>query len=168
MAPLSAVPYDKLSRYQKIAVDLIRNGSERILYITGKAGSGKTSIALNICQLFKGAVQAGAPSALAARSFGGPTIHTMFGWSHLNTVNINMNQTKLDQLRQLYANVKCFIIDEVDNLDAATLALIDEAMCELFCKRDRHDKIQYEPFGGKTIVFLGDPAQLKPVMGAAI
>jgi hypothetical protein len=92
----------------------------------------------------------------------------MFGWSHLNTVNINMNQTTLDELRKLYANVKCFIIDEVDNLDAASLALIDEAMCELFCRRDKHNKIQYEAFGGKIIVFLGDPAQLKPVMGAAI
>jgi len=166
--PLPTVPYEKLSQYQKVPIDLIKNGKEKILYITGKAGTGKTSIALNICQLFKGAVQAGAPSGLAARCFRGPTIHTMFGWSHLNRMNINMNQTTLDNLRGKYANVKCFIFDEVDNLDAATLALIDDAMCELFCRRDKHDKIQYEPFGGKIVVFLGDPAQLKPVMGAPI
>lgn len=166
--PFPTVPYDQLSRYQKVPIDLIRSGKERILYITGKAGTGKTNIALNICQLFKGAVQAGAPTGLAARTFRGPTVHAMFSWSHLNTLSINMNKDTLDDLRRRYASVKCFIFDEVDNLDAATLALIDEAMAELFCKRDKHDKVQYEPFGGKIVVFLGDPAQLKPVMGAPI
>jgi hypothetical protein len=41
-------------------------------------------------------------------------------------------------------------------------------MSELFCKRDKHDKILYEPFGGKITVFLGDAGQLTPVSGASI
>jgi DNA replication protein DnaC len=87
---------DKLSKYQQVPIDLLKYGKEKIIYITGKAGTGKTNI-----------------TALTALNFRAPTVHTMFGWSHFNTLNINMNPTKLDELRRLYAGVKCFVIDEV-------------------------------------------------------
>jgi hypothetical protein len=166
--PPPSVPFDRLSPYQQRAIKLIESRRCSILYITGKAGSGKTEIARHMCQRFKNRVQAGAATGKAAMNFNGTTVHTMFGWSH-NTKSVHdMKPATLDFLRQLYKDVELFVIDEINALPASNLALIDEVMNHLFSPRDGRDGIISTPFGGKKIVFLGDAAQLPPVNGAAI
>lgn len=116
-------------------------------------------------------MQAGAPSGLGARSFRGLTVHTMFGWSHLSTLSINMNPTKLDQ-RWMYV-CKCQMLyhrwsrqSRCCNSRTHWWSNVRTLLQMRYRPRGLHDKIQYEPFGGKIVVFLGDPAQLKPVMCA--
>ena len=71
-----------MSFWHNKAIDLVVHGKQQILYIYGKAGTGKTELALHICDLLKGSVQAGAGTGKAAANFNGPTVHAMFGWSH--------------------------------------------------------------------------------------
>jgi len=62
------------------------------------------------------------------------------------------------------------VIDEVNAMSASELRLLDETMCKVFdCNRKKKDENgKLMPFGGKTMVFLGDAAQLRPVCGTAI
>lgn len=46
--------------------------------------------------------------------------------------------------------------------------MIDETMKELFCKTNNRGQLIEEPFGGKSVVYLGDPAQLPPVGATAV
>jgi hypothetical protein len=97
----------------------------------------------------------------------------MFGWSHDEFRQVRFGtseQAKLDRLRIFYENTKLFVIDEINAVSAAQLGLMDEMMCKIF-DPDRQQKLPDgtpKPFGGKTMVFMGDSAQLRPVDGVAI
>ena len=80
--PPSSVDYSDMTPVQQFAVDLGVNKRQQILFVCGKAGSGKTAVALKICEHFTGKVQATAYTGKAASLFNGPTIHSMFSWSH--------------------------------------------------------------------------------------
>jgi len=171
--PPTTIPREKMSFWHNKAIDLAVSGEEQVIYIYGKAGSGKTEVALHICQAAKGRVQAGAGTGKAASNFNGPTVYAMFGWAH-NEQNQSVlranEQNKLDNLRKCYEHIDIFIIDEVNAMSAAELGLLDETMGKIF---NPHGKLKdqngaVKPFGGKTMVFLGDAAQLRPVCGAAI
>ena len=171
--PSPATSRQDMSVWHNRAIDLVTSGEQQITYIYGKAGTGKTEVALHICQQFKGKVQAGAGTGKAASNFRGPTTHAMFGWSqneNRQTV-VRANETaKLSRLRNFYVSTEVFIIDEVNAMSAADLGLLDETMSKIFDpEKNRKDADgNVMPFGGKTMVFLGDAAQLRPVCGAAI
>jgi hypothetical protein len=97
----------------------------------------------------------------------------MFGWSH-NEFNSASNQMspdsrKIQELRTFYEGMDVFVIDEVNAMSAASLALLQDTMTAVFNPKHRVNKHKdLLPFGGKKMIFLGDPAQLRPVAGAAI
>jgi ATP-dependent DNA helicase PIF1 len=159
-----------LTAYQQKAIKLVQEGKVQVMYITGKAGTGKTEVAKHLCNIFKGRVQAGAGTGKAAMNYNGSTVHKMFGLSFNEKLDFTRKQKKLAALRTLYSNVNLFIIDEINASSAGTLAMIDAVMEELFAERDRKGKIKasQKRFGGKQMVFLGDAAQLRPINGAAI
>jgi len=171
--PPPAIARKDISFWHNTAIELVAGGEQQVTYIYGKAGTGKTEVALHICELFKGRVQAGAGTGKAASNFNGPTTHAMFGWAHneysLAVVRAN-EATKFDRLRQFYENIDVFVIDEVNAMSAAELGYLDETMHNIFDPdgnlKDSHGTVK--PFGGKTMVFFGDSAQLRPVCGAAI
>jgi RecA/RadA recombinase len=171
--PAPTVPRENMTYWHNKAIDLVVGGRQQVIYIYGKAGTGKTEVALHICQHFKGAVQAGAGTGKASSNFNGPTTHAMFGWSHDEFRQVRFGtseQAKLDRLRIFYENTKVFVIDEINAVSAAQLGLMDEMMCKIF-DPDRQQKLPDgtpKPFGGKTMVFMGDSAQLRPVDGVAI
>jgi len=171
--PPSPVQYEEMTDVQKWAVDLGRDLKEKVVYVCGKAGSGKTSVALKICEHFKGRVQCGAITGKAASNFNGPTIHSMFGWS-LDEFDSAPNDVKPDsrkvlELRTFYEGIDVFIIDEVNAMSAASLALLDETMTVIFNPDHKLDtNRQLPPFGNVKIILFGDAAQLRPVAGAAI
>lgn len=80
--PPSQVDYTDMTPIQQFAVDLGIDEKHQILFMCGKAGSGKTAVALKICEHFAGRVQATSFTGKSAALFDGPTIHSMFGWSH--------------------------------------------------------------------------------------
>lgn len=58
--PSPPIEYEKMTDLQKWVVDLVLKKKQKIVYICGKAGCGKTTVALKICEELKGKVQAGA------------------------------------------------------------------------------------------------------------
>jgi len=78
--PPCSVADDAMTDVQKWAVKLGRDMKQPILYLCGKAGTGKTQVALKICELFAGRVQAAAVTGKAAALLGAPTVHGMFNW----------------------------------------------------------------------------------------
>jgi RecA/RadA recombinase len=164
------VRFSALTPMQKHAVDMIVSGKEKIVYVYGKAGCGKTVVAQHLCAKFKGQVQAAAGTGRAASNFNGPTIHGAFLWGAQGVFNnATMTPSKKQKLQNFYEKTELFIFDEINACGADILCMIDETMKELFCNvSKRTGKRIDQPFGGKSVVFLGDSAQLKPVCAAAI
>jgi hypothetical protein len=155
---------------QRHAYDLIAEGREKIVYVYGKAGTGKTIIAQHLCTLFSRRVQAAAGTGKAASNFNGPTIHGAFLWNAKGgSAASSMSASKKQRLQDFYKDTELFIFDEINACSADILCQIDETMKELFCAVNtttgkRIDK----PFGAKRVLFLGDSAQLRPIRAAAI
>jgi len=82
--PPCIVDYDDMTDRQQWAVDLGTDMNHQIVYLCGKAGSGKTQVALKICEMFAGRVQAAAVTGKAA-SLACPTGARLTGHSRLKS-----------------------------------------------------------------------------------
>ena len=150
------------------------NTTDRHIFLTGKAGTGKTTFLKYIMEhTYKNAVVA-APTGIAAINAGGVTLHSLlqlpFGtfipenipFSESNTqVNVPatlFRETKFNSSkRELIKELELLIIDEVSMLRADLLDCIDHTLRYL-------RKRKHEPFGGLQILFIGDLLQLPPVV----
>jgi hypothetical protein len=168
--PKPEIDLCNLTVIQRHAYDLIAEGDEKILYIYGKAGTGKTIIAQHLCERFAGKVQAAAGTGRASSNFNGPTIHGAFLWgAKCSSFSSSISAAKKQRLQNFYQNTELFIFDEINACSADMLYQIDETMKELFCAvNTRAGKRTDKPFGGKSVVFLGDSVQLRPIRAAAI
>ncbi len=149
------------------------NTTHRHLFLTGKAGTGKTTFLRHIqAQTYKRAVVA-APTGIAAINAGGVTLHALlqlpFGPfvpdnNSLTSAGIPINtpQTLATKSRfnatkrALIQEIELLIIDEVSMLRADLLDAIDETLRRL--------RKNNQPFGGVQILFIGDLMQLPPVV----
>ncbi len=163
----------ELSNIAKLAVDYI-NMTDQHVFLTGKAGTGKTTLLKHIIRHTHKAVVVAAPTGIAAINADGVTLHSLlqlpFGtylpenrpFESVNAAvttpstlfkNARFNKTKIKLLQQ----VELLIIDEVSMLRADLLDCIDQTLRVLRKKRNR-------PFGGIQILFIGDMLQLPPVV----
>lgn len=146
------------------------------LFLTGKAGTGKTTFLKHIRQQTHKNVAVVAPTGVAAINAGGATMHSFFqlpfmpylpheddffSYSNqtMNAVNrqallkgLRFSNTKIDVIKEL----ELLIIDEVSMLRADMLDATDEIM--------RHVRKKNQPFGGVQVLFIGDLFQLPPVV----
>ncbi|HHP7241298.1 MAG TPA: helix-turn-helix domain-containing protein [Cyclobacteriaceae bacterium] len=153
------------------------NTTNRHVFLTGKAGTGKTTFLKNIIkQTFKNTVVT-APTGIAAINAGGVTLHSFFqlpfGPFIPESVDLNYNnlsQLKFNTPQSLFKNYKInntkrnlinelelLIIDEVSMLRSDLLDCIDHILRYLRKSKDI-------PFGGLQILFIGDLLQLPPVV----
>ncbi|MBT4917750.1 AAA family ATPase [Candidatus Peregrinibacteria bacterium] len=135
-------------------------GEFQSLFITGKAGTGKSTLLEYFRQRTKKNVAVLAPTGVAALNVNGQTIHSFF----LIPPNITPNKVldhKLPKKRKnLIKKLDMIIIDEASMLRADLLDCIDVSL--------RHYRGQEnEPFGGVKMVFIGDLYQLPPVVASA-
>ncbi|MDR0712912.1 MAG: helix-turn-helix domain-containing protein [Bacteroidales bacterium] len=136
------------------------NETREHIFLTGKAGTGKTTFLRHIRrQTHKMAVVA-APTGVAAINAEGVTLHSLFqlpfepyvpGYS-AQTGMFRFSKAKLDLLNRL----ELLIIDEVSMLRADTLDAIDRTLQRL--------RRSQEPFGGVQMLYIGDMFQLPPVV----
>ena len=171
--PPSPIDYRDMTPVQQFAVDMGINKQQQILFICGPAGCGKSAVSLKICEHFQGKVQATAYTGKAASIFNGPTIHSMFSWSHneLSSVLtvIKPESQKVQNFRIDHDHIELFVIEEALAIPASCFALIDEMMTAAFnAKHKLNSNGELPPFGGKKMLFLGDQAQLPPVGGPAV
>lgn len=150
------------------------NTTDRHIFLTGKAGTGKTTFLKYIVDhTYKNTVVA-APTGIAAINAGGVTLHSLLqlpfgtflpenssylsGDGRVNTPQTLFRETKFNaNKRKLIKELELLIIDEVSMLRADLLDCIDHTLRYL-------RKRQSEPFGGLQILFIGDLMQLPPVV----
>ncbi len=150
--------------------DLIEH-TNRSLFLTGKAGTGKTTFLNDFVKKTKKKHIVVAPTGIAAINAGGVTIHSMFGLPLRTflptTERIDQNMAnniadlmvhfkyRKDKLK-LLREIEIIIIDEASMLRADVLDMMDFSL--------RHVRRNQHKFGGVQILFIGDLYQLPPVV----
>ena len=140
----------------RYALDLLEKGSQS-LFITGKAGTGKSTL----LQLFRNTthkkVAVLAPTGVAALNVHGQTIHSFFGFPpRIISPSEAARKTSRKDLLRVYKNLEVLVIDEISMVRADVLDGIDKFL--------RVNRENYRPFGGVQVVFFGDLFQLPPVV----
>ena len=152
------------------------NGTNRHIFLTGKAGTGKTTFLQHLVNSTFKKTAVAAPTGIAAINAGGVTLHSLlqlpFGVfipdrqytlnrsvsDRINTPRTVLSDFKINKRkRKLLQELELLIIDEVSMLRADLLDCID-----LVLRHVRRNKKQ--PFGGLQILFIGDLLQLPPVV----
>jgi hypothetical protein len=146
--------------------------TNRPLYITGKAGTGKSTFLRHYCQNTQKKYLILAPTGIAAINIGGQTLHSFFGlpWRPLQP-NDNAITYFPKEERDEYGNI---IREEhlkreiIKNLDVIIIDEISMVRPDQIDAIDRSLRINggnpHLPFGGKQIIFIGDLFQLEPVV----
>jgi len=157
----------------KITKDFI-NTTDQNVFLTGKAGTGKTTFLKYIIEHTHKKTVVAAPTGIAAINANGVTLHSLlqlpFGGfipEQIPPPNVNAQFTTLYNLfsglrfnkskRQLIQEMELLIIDEVSMLRADLLDCIDHMLRHL---RKRKNEV----FGGVQMLFIGDLLQLPPVV----
>ncbi len=140
--------------------------TRRSLFLTGKAGTGKSTFLRYIAANTKKKHIILAPTGIAAINAGGSTLHSFFKlpfhpllpndsmYSVRNIRNtLKYNSEKIKIIRE----VELIIIDEISMVRADIIDFIDKVL-RVYCRNMR------EPFGGKQLLLVGDIYQLEPVV----
>ena len=156
----------------KLAHEFVENTGKNV-FLTGKAGTGKTTFLHNIKKASSKRSVVVAPTGVAAINAGGVTIHSFFqlpfgpqipeGEKNQNQELLNksrnqdsrfqkFNKTKINIIRSL----DLLIIDEISMVRADLLDSIDAVL--------RRYRNRYKPFGGVQLLMIGDLHQLAPVV----
>ncbi len=144
------------------ALHLINEGSKHV-FITGKAGTGKSTLLEYFRRTSTKQVVVLAPTGVAAVNIRGQTIHSFFGFKPNITVeSARRSAAKLAKRKSsaIYKEVEIIIIDEISMVRADLLDCIDQ-----FLRIVRKEKLA--AFGGVKMVFIGDLYQLPPVVTKA-
>jgi ATP-dependent DNA helicase PIF1 len=146
-----------LSTEQQALFDYIE-GSENNIFVTGRAGTGKSTLLTYLIENTKKKVAVCAPTGVAALNVGGVTIHSLFGFPFgiLGTEDIGRHMNR--RTREVLAAVDMLVIDEVSMVNADLMDTMSRAMGIARGRRKL-------PFGGAQVVMFGDPYQLAPVPG---
>lgn len=143
----------ELSEEQKDLYDLMEN-TEKNIFITGKAGTGKSYLLKYFKEHTKKDVLYTAPTGIAAINIGAVTIHSAFGFDNLKdgTKFFRLSQEKIAILR----NLEVLIIDEISMVRVDVLEQVNKIL-QFYNRTDK-------PFGGKQVIVFGDIFQLPPIV----
>lgn len=145
---------DTQNQQQMLAYELIANTNSSF-FLTGRAGTGKTTFLRNVQKMVNKQFITLAPTGVAAILAGGDTIHSFFGLPM--EVCVPGTCGKLNEARILtLLHADTIIIDEVSMVRCDIVDAIDYTL--------RKAIRTTQPFGGKQIIFVGDMFQLPPVV----
>ncbi len=152
------------------------NGTNRSIFMTGKAGTGKTTLLKNIMEHTHKSAVIVAPTGIAALNAGGVTIHSMFQLPpSCFAPGLNFEEDEIPFAvmplkkvpnevsemagwkRNVLRKMELLVIDEVSMLRADLLDAIDTVLRYIRHRRNL-------PFGGVQVLFIGDMHQLPPVV----
>ena len=140
--------------------------TRRSLFLTGKAGTGKSTFMRNLAATTKKKHIVLAPTGIAAINAGGSTLHSFFKLpfhpllpndSRYTPRNIRETLKYNSEKCKLLREVELIIIDEISMVRADIIDFIDKAL-RIYNRNMR------EPFGGKQLLLVGDIYQLEPVI----
>jgi hypothetical protein len=139
--------------------------TRRSLFLTGKAGTGKSTFLRYVDKHTKKKHVILAPTGIAAINAGGATLHSFF---RLPFHPLLPNDTRYDrrhiketlkytsEQRKMLRELELIIIDEISMVRADIIDFIDKVL-RIYTRN-------YEPFGGKQLLLVGDIYQLEPVV----
>lgn len=140
--------------------------TRRSLFLTGKAGTGKSTFLRYVAQHTKKKYVILAPTGIAAINAGGQTLHSFFKLpfhpllpndSRYNIRNIRKTLKYSGDTTKLLRELELIIIDEISMVRADIIDFIDKVL-RIYCRNMR------VPFGGKQLLLVGDIFQLEPVI----
>jgi ATP-dependent DNA helicase PIF1 len=144
-----------LSAEQQAVFDAIETTHDHI-FVTGRAGTGKSTLLNHLSWSTSKQVVICAPTGVAALNVGGQTIHSLFRLPIGVIADHEIEQSR--ELRKLLSTLDTIVIDEVSMVNADLLDAVDRSLRQA---RQR----PHEAFGGAQVVLFGDPYQLAPVPG---
>ena len=162
MAKLEIHTLDTDNREWQQALQIIQY-TRRSLFLTGKAGTGKSTFLRHIAETTKKKHVILAPTGIAAINAGG---HSFFKLpfhpllpndSSYSIRNIRKTLKYSGELTKLLRELELIIIDEISMVRADIIDFIDKVL-RIYCRNMR------EPFGGKQLLLVGDIFQLEPVI----
>ncbi|HEY3370234.1 MAG TPA: helix-turn-helix domain-containing protein [Prolixibacteraceae bacterium] len=156
----------------ELAFDFLQYTNQNI-FLTGKAGTGKTTFLRNLKKLSPKRMVVVAPTGVAAINAGGVTIHSFFQMSfgpqvpqnpeQIRPVTVPVNGNDAARINRfskqkinIIRSLDLLVIDEISMVRADVLDGIDEVL--------RRYKNRYKPFGGVQLLMIGDLQQLAPVL----
>ena len=140
--------------------------TRRSLFLTGKAGTGKSTFLRHIAATTKKKHVVLAPTGIAAINAGGSTLHSFFKLpfypllpndSKYSVRNIRNTMKYNSEKIKLLREVELIIIDEISMVRADIIDFIDKVLRV-------YNRNMREPFGGKQLLLVGDIYQLEPVV----
>ena len=143
----------------------IVNYTRRSLFLTGKAGTGKSTFLRYVSENTKKKHVILAPTGIAAINAGGATLHSFFRLpfhpllpndSRYDRRHIRETLKYTGAQRKLLREIELIIIDEISMVRADIIDFIDKVL-RIYTRN-------YEPFGGKQLLLVGDIYQLEPVV----
>ena len=143
----------------------IVNFTRRSLFLTGKAGTGKSTFLRYVSEHTKKKHVILAPTGIAAINAGGATLHSFFKLpfhpllpndTRYDRRHIKETQKYTSAQRKLLREVELIIIDEISMVRADIIDFIDKVL-RIYTRSS-------EPFGGKQLLLVGDIYQLEPVL----
>jgi ATP-dependent exoDNAse (exonuclease V) alpha subunit len=141
--------------YAPLLADIV-NG-RRNIFLTGRAGTGKTTLLRQIIQYSQDKTVVLAPTGLAAVNVGGQTIHSFFNFPPRL---LDAGDARKLRNQRLVKSLETIVIDEVSMVRADMMQAIDDTL-----RLNRNDK---RPFGGVRLIVSGDLSQLPPVVGGDV
>jgi len=140
--------------------------TRRSLFLTGKAGTGKSTFLRYVAQNTKKKYVILAPTGIAAINAGGQTLHSFFKLpfhpllpndTRYSVRNIRKTLKYSGITLKMLREIELIIIDEISMVRADIIDFIDKVL-RIYCRNMR------EPFGGKQLLLVGDIFQLEPVI----
>lgn len=146
----------ELNKEFKDALDIMEQSCKNI-FITGRAGTGKSTLLSYFYRTTKKKVALLAPTGVAALNVKGQTIHSFFKFKPSITLQMVKKLQFSDDKSNIYKKLDAIVIDEISMVRADLLDCVD-----MFLRLNgpRADK----PFGGLQMIFIGDLYQLPPVV----
>lgn len=138
--------------------------TNRCLFITGKAGTGKTTFLKHLIEVSPKNIAVVAPTGVAAINARGMTIHSFFQLPIRTLIptpesykQMFAEQRMMHRKRQILYHLEMLVIDEISMVRADVLDAIDAILRHYRYRRN-------DPFGGVQVVMIGDLMQLQPVV----
>lgn len=163
---MSFVPDIQNKEFQD-ALNLIQYTRQSV-FLTGKAGTGKSTFLRYICEHTKKKHVVLAPTGIAAINAGGSTLHSFFKLPFYpllpDNPDFSLQRGRIHEFfkytkphRKLLEELELIIIDEISMVRADIIDAVDRIL-RVYSRNLR------EPFGGKQILLVGDVFQLEPVV----
>ena len=149
-------PPIELNDQFRLALDIMEHTNKSI-FITGRAGTGKSTLLSYFRRTTKKKVALLAPTGVAALNIKGQTIHSFFGFKPNITLERVRRLHFSDDKSNIYKKLDAIVIDEISMVRADLLDCVDAFLRLNGPRVDR-------PFGGIQMVFIGDLYQLPPVV----